>query len=64
MSDGGRGGGEAIFGGVIQILLPRLVSGPSFFRFENKWLKEEGFKDIVKSLQVDLNVRESTKLAD
>ena len=51
------------FGGVSQCLLPRptsdhflvLLEGgrrrttcPAPFRFENMWLKEEGFKDLIK----------------
>ena len=52
------------FSGSRQCVLPRPVSdhfpilleggralrrGPSPFRFENMWLKEEGFKDLLKS---------------
>lgn len=54
---------EDLFSGVVQCILPRPVSdhspilldggglqrGPSPFRFENMWLKEEGFKDPLKS---------------
>ena len=50
------------FSGVIQRVLPKSVSdhspvllegggfrnGPSPYRFENMWLKEEGFFDLVK----------------
>ena len=54
---------EGHLNGVLQYLLPRPVldhapilldggvvcRGPSPFRFENMWLKEEGFKELVKS---------------
>ena len=52
------------FSGVIQRILPKSVSdhspvllegggfrnGPSPYRFENMWLKEEGFFDLVAEL--------------
>ena len=53
---------ESHFPGVVQHVLSRLVSdhfpillkgegvrrGPTPFRFENMWLKEEGFKDLLR----------------
>ena len=54
---------DYLFGGVRQSILPRptsnhfpillegsrsLSKGPSPFRFENMWIKEEGFKDIIR----------------
>lgn len=53
---------EGHFSGVVQSILPRPVSshcpilldgggvrrGPTPFRFENMWLKKEGFKDLLK----------------
>ena len=53
---------ESHFNGVVQCILPRPMSnhfpilldggrvrrGPTPFRFENTWLKEEGFKDLLK----------------
>ena len=52
------------FSGVVQSRLPRptldhfpillkgggLRQGPSLFRFENMWLKVDGFKDLLKSM--------------
>ena len=52
---------ESHFNGVVQCIPPRLVSdhflilfdgggvrsGPTPFRFENMWSKEEGFKDLL-----------------
>ena len=54
---------ENCFSGVVQCILPRPVSdhfpilldgggirfGPTPFRFENMWLKAEGFKELLKS---------------
>lgn len=56
-------GWVSYFSGVVQSILPRPVFyhspilldggglriGPSLFRFENMWLKEEGFKDLLRS---------------
>ena len=64
---------EGHFSGVMQCILPRPVSnhslilldvgglrrGPSPFRSKNMWLKEEGFKDLVKSWWMWLNFRGS-----
>ena len=54
---------ESHFNGVVQYTLPRPMFdhfsifldgggvriGPTPFHFENMWLKEEGFKDLLKS---------------
>ena len=54
---------ESHFNGVVQYTLPRPMfdhfsifldgggvrRGPTPFHFENMWLKEEGFKDLLKS---------------
>ena len=64
---------EGNFHGVLQYLLPRPVldhapilldggcvcRGPSPFRFENMWRKEEDFKELVKSWWMTLNFRGS-----
>lgn len=64
---------EGYFSGAIQSLLPRIVSnhcpilldcggtrkGPSSFRFENMWLKEEGFKDLLRNWWVGFQFRGS-----
>ncbi|RVW90110.1 Transposon TX1 uncharacterized 149 kDa protein [Vitis vinifera] len=64
---------EGYFSGAIQSLLPRIVSdhcpilldcggtrkGPSPFRFENMWLKEEGFRDLIRNWWVGFNFRGS-----
>ena len=61
------------FSGVFQSRLPRPVSnhfpvllvgggirrGPSPFRFENMWLKVEGFKDLIRSWWRGMEVRGS-----
>ena len=54
---------DCLFGGTKQSILPRptfdhfpilleggrsLSKGPSPFRFENMWIKEEGFKDLIR----------------
>ena len=60
---------ENCFSGVVQCILPRPVSdhflifldgggisfGPTPFRFENMWLKAEGFKELLKSWWQDLS---------
>ena len=60
---------DSLFNGIVQFVLPRpifdnfpillygggLKRGPSSFRFENMWLKEEGFKDLVKNWWVSFN---------
>ena len=64
---------ECYFSGAVQSLLPRIVSdhcpilldcggtrkGPSPFRFENMWLKEEGFKDLLRNWWVGFQFRGS-----
>ena len=61
------------FSGVLQSRLPRPISnhfpvllgggrirrGPSFFRFENMWLKFKGFKDLIRSWWRGIKVRGS-----
>ena len=61
------------FSGVLQSKLPRPISdhfpvlleggglrrGPSPFRFENMWLKVEGFKDLIQSWWRGIEVRGS-----
>ena len=37
-----------------------MVRGPTPFRFENMWLKEDGFKDLVKSWWQGLNFRRTS----
>ena len=54
---------DCLFGGVNQSILPRptldhfpilleggrrRATGPAPFRFENMWIKEEGFKDLIR----------------
>ena len=34
-----------------------LIRGPSHFRFENMWLKEESFKDLIRDCWLSLIVR-------
>ena len=60
---------EGHFIGVVQCVLPKLVSNhcpilldegdvrrdPEPFRFENMWLKEEGFKDKLQAWWEGLN---------
>ena len=63
-----------MFSNVIQTVLPRpisdhfpialkggrgMVRGPSPFRFENMWLKEEGFKLLIKEWWQGLSFRGS-----
>ena len=36
-----------------------MVRGPSLFRFENMWLKEEGFKMLIKEWWQGLSFRGS-----
>ena len=64
---------EGYFSGAVQSLLPKIVSdhcpilldcggtrkGPSPFRFENMWLKEEGFKDLLRNWWVGFQFRGS-----
>ena len=64
---------ECYFSGVVQSLLPIIVSdhcpilldcggtrkGSSPFRFENMWLKEEGFKDLIRNWWVGFKFRGS-----
>ena len=61
------------FSGVLQSRLPRPLSdhfpvlleggglrrGPSPFRFENMWLKVEGFQDLIRSWWWEIEVRGS-----
>ena len=68
-------GWDNLFGNVVQHLLPRLDSdhfptsseggesltrGPSPFCFENMWLKEEGFKDLLRGWWHGLKFRGSS----
>ena len=67
-------GWEAHFQGTIQSVLARSVSdhtsilldgggmrrGPAPFRFENMWLKEEGFKEELKQWWEGIQVSRST----
>ena len=62
---------ECYFSGVVQYLLPKLVSDhcpimldggglrkdPSPFRFENMWLKDNGFKDLLRTWWLGLYLR-------
>ena len=62
-----------LFNGVVQCILSRPVSdhspilldggglrrGPSPFRFENMWLKEKGFKDLLNSWWMGFSFRGS-----
>lgn len=64
-------GWEGPFSGVVQCILPRPLSDhllilldggglrrdPSPFRFENMWLKDEEFKDMLKRWWVGFNFR-------
>ena len=43
----------------IMLDVGRVRSGPSPFRFENMWLKEEGFKDLLKDWWHGLNFKGS-----
>ena len=45
---GGRGEGGGGGGGGGGWCCRSLSKGPSHFRFENMWIKEEGFKDLIK----------------
>ena len=64
---------ECYFNRAVQSLLPRLVSdhctllldgggarkGSSLFRFENMWLKEDGFKNLLRSWWMSFQFRGS-----
>ena len=66
---------RGLFGHVVQTVLPRPISnhfpisleggqglfrGPSPFRFENMWLKEKGFRDLIKGWCQGLSFRGSS----
>ena len=70
---------DCLFGGVNQSILPRpsldhfpilleggrrRATGPAPFRFENMWIKEEGFKDLIRDWWKSFEFRGTSNCLD